>query len=171
MNFLLIYSEWPRLPYQTEFNLPPHGPVVMAAAIPDWVQVTFVDENMEEIPFHGDWDLIGISTMLTCQLPRAFEISELFMKNGKQVIFGGIAAMLHAEEVGKHATSVFLGEAEGRMEDLLHASRGYHPIEDDDEVLDSAARAGAWYVYQAVFDMSDFIKNRIERALIITFEK
>lgn len=38
-----------------------------------------------------------------------------------------------------------------------------HPIEDDDEVLDSAARAGAWYVYQAVFDMSDFIKNRIKR--------
>lgn len=119
MNFLLIYPEWPRLPYQTEFNLPPHGPVVMAAAIPDWVQVTFVDDNMEEIPFNGGWDLIGISTMLTCQLPRAFEISELFMKNGKQVIFGGIAAMLHAVEVGKHATSVFMGEAEGRMEEVF----------------------------------------------------
>jgi hypothetical protein len=30
-----------------------------------------------------------------------------------------------------------------------------HPIEDKPEVLDLAARAGAWYVYQAVFDMSD----------------
>jgi hypothetical protein len=32
-------------------------------------------------------------------------------------------------------------------------------IEDDDEVLDLAAQAGAWYVYQAVFDTSDFIRR------------
>ncbi|HAR99438.1 MAG TPA: radical SAM protein, partial [Syntrophus sp. (in: bacteria)] len=30
-------------------------------------------------------------------------------------------------------------------------------------VLDLAARAGAWYVYQAVFDMSDHIRRRIRR--------
>lgn len=38
-----------------------------------------------------------------------------------------------------------------------------HTIEDDDEVLELAARAGAWYVYQAVFDTSDFIKARVRR--------
>ena len=38
-----------------------------------------------------------------------------------------------------------------------------HPIEDDDEVLDLAAKAGAWYVYQAVFDTSDHIRNRVKR--------
>jgi radical SAM superfamily enzyme YgiQ (UPF0313 family) len=38
-----------------------------------------------------------------------------------------------------------------------------HPIEDDDEVLRAAADAGAWWVYQAVFDTSDFIRNRIRR--------
>jgi len=38
-----------------------------------------------------------------------------------------------------------------------------HPIEDDPEVLDLAARAGAWYVYQAVFDTSDYIRDRIKR--------
>jgi radical SAM superfamily enzyme YgiQ (UPF0313 family) len=30
-------------------------------------------------------------------------------------------------------------------------------------VLDLAAQAGAWYVYQAVFDTSDYIKKRIQR--------
>jgi len=30
-------------------------------------------------------------------------------------------------------------------------------------VLDLAAQAGAWYVYQAVFDTSDYIKERIKR--------
>ena len=38
-----------------------------------------------------------------------------------------------------------------------------HPIEDDPRVLDLAARAGAWYVYQAVFDTSDYIRDRIRR--------
>jgi len=38
-----------------------------------------------------------------------------------------------------------------------------HTIEDKPEVLDLAAQAGAWYVYQAVFDTSDYIKERIKR--------
>jgi len=38
-----------------------------------------------------------------------------------------------------------------------------HPIEEDDEVLDLASQAGAWYVYQAVFDTSDHIRRRIRR--------
>jgi hypothetical protein len=38
-----------------------------------------------------------------------------------------------------------------------------HPIEDNPVVLDLAAQAGAWYVYQAVFDNSDLIRDRIRR--------
>jgi len=38
-----------------------------------------------------------------------------------------------------------------------------HPIQDDDEVLAAAADAGAWYVYQAIVDMSDYIRERIRR--------
>ncbi len=38
-----------------------------------------------------------------------------------------------------------------------------HPIEDKPEVLDLAAQAGVWYVYQAVFDTSDYIKERVKR--------
>jgi len=38
-----------------------------------------------------------------------------------------------------------------------------HPIEDDDKVLDLAAQAGAWYVYQAIYDTSERIRNRIRR--------
>ena len=38
-----------------------------------------------------------------------------------------------------------------------------HPIEDNPRVLDLAAQAGAWYVYQAVFDTSDKIRDRIRR--------
>jgi len=38
-----------------------------------------------------------------------------------------------------------------------------HPIKDDPEILDLAAEAGCWYVYQAIFDTSDTIRNRVKR--------
>ena len=38
-----------------------------------------------------------------------------------------------------------------------------HTIEDDPEVLKLASEAGAWYVYQAVYDTSDYIKERVKR--------
>ena len=278
MKFKLIYPKWAKLSRQTEFHLPPHGPVVFAAALPDYVDIEFVDENLESIDFDEEVDMVGISMMLTVQVKRGWEIADKFRKKGVKVIFGGIATMLHAEETMLHADSVFLGEAESRMEqvmadfrnndlkpcynymddrpdiglvgparrdllnkklynykgvqmvDLVHASRGCrfncypcavsylggrdfrprpidkavaemagiennrmfvvdnslaqnsqwekdlfremiplkkkwcsHPIEDKPEILDLAAQAGAWYVYQAVFDTSDYIRERIKR--------
>jgi len=278
MEFKLIYPKWKKLPGQTTFNLPPHGPVVFAAALPDYVNVSFTDENVEDINFDEDCDFVGISMMLSTQVKRGWAIAQEFRKRGKKVIFGGISTMLHAEETLLYADSVFLGEAEGRMEnvladwekgglkkvynfmnnhpdvelikparrdlykrdlynhkgvqmvDLFHASRGCrfscypcavsylggrgfrprpvkaaveemekidnnrlfivdnslaqdkkweeelfkamiplkkqwisHTIDDDPTILNLAAQAGAWYVYQAVFDTSDYIKERIKR--------
>ena len=278
MNFKLIYPKWEKLAGQTIFNLPPHGPVVFAAALPEYVNINFVDENVDEISFEDDADFIGISMMLTSQIKRGWEIADKYRSMGKKVIFGGISTMLHAEETMEHADSIFLGEVEGRLEevfgdfknnklkkvynymndqpdintigparrsilnkekyyhkgvrmvDLFHASRGCryncypcavaylggkcfrprpmdrvveelatidnnrlfivdnslaqdkqwekdlfremipfkkkwcsHPIDDDDEILDLAAQAGAWFVYQAVFDTSDYIRERVKR--------
>ena len=38
-----------------------------------------------------------------------------------------------------------------------------HPIMDDDEILKLAKDAGCWYVYQAIVNTSDGIRNRIKR--------
>jgi len=278
MKFKLIYPKWRKLEGQTTFNLPPHGPVVMAAALPKDVEISFTDENVEPIDFDEPVDFVGISMMLTIQIKRGWEIADYYRSKGIKVIFGGISTMLHAEETMLHADSVFLGEVEGRMDlvfedwkngqlkpvynymnqhppiemvgparrdilnrplynhkgvqmvDLFHASRGCrfscypcavsylggrcfrprpvakaieeletidnnrlfivdnslaqdkkweeelframiplkkkfisHTIDDDPKILDLAAQAGAWYVYQAVFDTSDYIKERIKR--------
>jgi len=278
MKFKLIYPKWPKLDRQTEFHLPPHGPVVFAASLPDYVDIEFIDDNLEEINFDDPVDFVGISMMLTIQIKRGWEIADIYRKRGIKVIFGGIATMLHAEETMNHADSVFIGEAEGKMDkvfsdfknnklqkvynylddkppieivptarrdilkrdlyyykgvqmvDLVHASRGCrfncypcavpylggrifrprpidksieemdsidnnrlfivdnslaqdtqwekdlfqemiplkknwcsHPIENKPEVLELSARAGAWYVYQAIFDTSDYIRDRIRR--------
>ena len=278
MKIKLIYPKWPKLSPQTEFHLPPHGPVCFAATVPEYVDLSFCDENLEKLDFDEPADLIAMSVMLTCQMPRAWEIADRYREKGVPVIFGGIATMLHHEETLHHADSVFLGETEGRfdgvirdlcdnrlkkvydylhdfpdiglvgparrsilkhdlynyrgvqMVDLVHASRGCrfncfpcctpflggrkfrprdidmvleelngidnnrlffvdnsmsqddewekalfkaliplrkkwisHPIKDDDEILDLAAEAGCWYVYQAIFDTSDYIRKRVKR--------
>ena len=49
MKFKLIYPKWPKLSRQTEFHLPPHGPVVFAATLPEYVSISFTDENLESI--------------------------------------------------------------------------------------------------------------------------
>ncbi len=38
-----------------------------------------------------------------------------------------------------------------------------HPILDDEEIVKMAAEAGCWYVYQAIFDTSEEIRDRIKR--------
>jgi len=278
MKIKILYPKWAKLDRQTVFNLPPHGPVVFAASLPEDVDIDFIDENLEAVDFDDPADLVCISMMLTIQVKRGWQIADEYRKRGIKVVFGGIATMLHAEETMEHADSVFLGEAEGKMEkvlsdfrknklqklynyledkppieivgtarrdilkqdlynykgiqmvDLVHASRGCrfncypcavaylggrqfrsrpidksieemasidnnrlfivdnslaqdtkwemdlfremiplkkkwccHPIEDKPEVLDLAAQAGAWYVYQAIFDTSDYIKERVKR--------
>jgi radical SAM superfamily enzyme YgiQ (UPF0313 family) len=279
MKLKLIYPRWEKLKGQTTFNLPPHGPVVFAASLPEYVDVAFTDENVEPIDFDEPCDLVAISMMLSTQVKRGWDVAREYRQRGKQVIFGGIATMLHAEETVAHADAVMLGESEGRVEevlddwrcgrlkkvynymtqpqppiesvgparrelykrelynhkgvqmvDLFHASRGCrfscypcavaylggrifrprpidkvveelatidnnrlfivdnslaqnkewekelfremipfkkkwisHTIEDDPEILDLAAQAGAWYVYQAVYDTSDYIRERVRR--------
>ena len=119
MKFRLIYPKWPKLDRQTEFHLPPHGPVVFAAALPEDVEVDFIDENVEPINFDSPVDVVGISMMLTLQVKRGWAIADRYRRKGIKVIFGGIATMLHAEETMAHADAVFIGEAEGRMEKVF----------------------------------------------------
>ena len=119
MKMRLIYPRWPKLKQQTEFHLPPHGPVVFAATVPKEVELKFTDDNLQEIDFEETPDLVVMSVMLTCQLPRAFAIADHFRARKIPVIFGGIATMLHAEEVKEHADSVFLGESEGRYGEVI----------------------------------------------------
>ena len=102
----LIYPKWKKLPGQTTFNLPPHGPVVFAASLPDYVDVSFTDENVEEIDFNEDCDIVSISMMLSTQVKRDWEIADCFRKQAKSN-FRRISTMLHAEETIEHADSVF----------------------------------------------------------------
>ena len=116
MQWKLIYPKWRKLRRQTHFDLPPHGPVVFAAEVPREIDLVFTDENVDELDLTDSPDLVCLSTMLTAQLPRAFEIAAAYRERGIPVIAGGIATMLHSELVREHVDSVFLGEVEGRLD-------------------------------------------------------
>lgn len=123
MQMKLIYPRWPKLEHQTEFHLPPHGPIVFAATLPDWIDVTFFDENRVELDLDDQPDVVAISSMLTVQIPRAKEIAAAYRARGIPVIAGGISVMLHAEEMAQAVDAVFLGEAEGRIDGMMEDLR------------------------------------------------
>ncbi len=123
MRMTLVYPRWPKLEEQTEFHLPPHGPVVFAAVLPEDIELTFVDENREELDLGIQPDVVALSVMLTCQIPRAKQLAAAFRSKGVPVIAGGIAVMLHAEEMAEACDAVFLGEVEGRFQEVLRDLR------------------------------------------------
>ncbi|MFA7002159.1 MAG: cobalamin-dependent protein, partial [Candidatus Omnitrophota bacterium] len=72
----------------TRFSTTPLGLATVAALTPsDW-QVEIIDENVEDLRFDSDADLVGI-TAFNVQYQRALEIAAEFQKRGKPVVFGG----------------------------------------------------------------------------------
>lgn len=121
----LIYPKWPKLAEQTEFHLPPHGPINFAAVVPRDIELTFVDENRTPLGLGDRPDVVALSVMLSCQLPRAMEIAAEYRRQGVPVIAGGIAVMLHADEMAKACDAVFLGEVEGHFDRVLADLRAH----------------------------------------------
>ena len=115
----LIYPRWPRLEEQTPFRLPPHGPITFAAALPEEIDLTFVDETGVDLDTEDRPDVVALSVMLTCQIPRAKSVAAAYRRRGIPVIAGGIAVMIHAEEMAEACDSVFLGEVEGHFRTVL----------------------------------------------------
>ena len=119
MRFQFIYPSWPKLHGQTEFNLPPLGVIQAAASVPPDIEVVVRNEHVESVDFDGDYDLIGISIMLSCQAPRAYELADRFRGEGKIVVLGGLHVALCPDEAASHADSIVVGEAEGSLQRLV----------------------------------------------------
>jgi len=90
----------------------------LASLVPPDVQVTIVDENVQEIDFEKPLDLVGIST-ITYTAPRAYQLSEIFRKKGAAVVLGGVHPSILPGEALNHADSIVIGEAEGIWQKLI----------------------------------------------------
>ena len=101
----------------TQYPFPILGLTLLASLFPKSYEVKIVNEAIEKIDFDAEFDLVGI-TGLTCVIKRAYEVADRFREMGVKVILGGVHPSLLPEEAKEHADSVFIGEAEGMIEEL-----------------------------------------------------
>ena len=81
------------------------------AALSEGHEVKVVDQDWDEVPLDGNYDLVGL-TATTFTSQRAFAIADGFRKRGIPVVMGGVHACLMPEECLEHADAVVVGEAE-----------------------------------------------------------
>ncbi len=84
----------------------------VAAESPSDADIRVVDEQIDEIPWDADVDLVGI-TCMTALAPRAYEIAQRFRSRHIPVVLGGVHPTLCPEEAARHADAIVVGEAEG----------------------------------------------------------
>jgi radical SAM superfamily enzyme YgiQ (UPF0313 family) len=104
---------------QRRLHLPGLTLPMLAAVTPRDVRVHLVSETVDDIPFDGDWDLVGLTGMGS-GIVRAWQIADAFRRRGKMVVIGGIAASLGRVEWSlEHADAVVVGEAEDLWPQVL----------------------------------------------------
>ncbi len=84
---------------------------ILASLTPSEVEVTVVDERLEEIPFSLKPDGVALS-VCTFSARRAYEIAGHYRQRGIPVVLGGFHPTLCPQEGLLHADAVVLGDAE-----------------------------------------------------------
>lgn len=90
---------------------PPLSLVTIASMTPGQHDVFIEDENIKPINLNDKPDLVGI-TVNVDTVYRAAELASIYRAKGTKVIFGGIHASAHAEEMTQYCDAVCVGEAE-----------------------------------------------------------
>lgn len=102
-----------------DFSMPPAlGIPIMAALSRDKHEVNLYDQNIEEVNFNDDADLIAVS-FFTPQANYAYNIAKQFKSKGKTVIAGGMHPSLMPDEAIEHFDAVCIGEVEGVWDAIL----------------------------------------------------
>jgi radical SAM superfamily enzyme YgiQ (UPF0313 family) len=90
---------------------------IAALTPPDW-EIKIADENIEPLTFE-DADLVGL-TAYTCNVSRAYEISQEYRRKGVKTVIGGVHVSMLYDEAIRFVDSVVMGEAESVWPNLIH---------------------------------------------------
>ena len=85
--------------------------ITIAGLTPPDIEVSYIDEDFEDIDFNIQYDIVGISAM-TQQIVRSYEIAKEFRRRGIYVVMGGIHTSFLPEEALEWVDTVIIGEAE-----------------------------------------------------------
>ncbi len=93
--------------------------IAMVAALthPHW-EIELFDEHIHNFEMK-EADLVGV-TALTSQVNRAYEISEMYRREGIKTVIGGIHASMMPEEASRFVDVVVIGEAESVWEEVIN---------------------------------------------------
>lgn len=113
MKLKIICPRWPdgSIWRHFIFRFPYLSLTTLASLTPEDFDVTIEDENVQEINFQDQPDLVAIS-IITPLANRGYAIADRFRELSIPVVIGGFHATWMPEEAGQHADSVVLGEAE-----------------------------------------------------------
>ena len=104
--------------YGLQFN----GLEALASLTPDWVDLTVVNENLRDIDFDADVDLVAITVMVT-NATRAYQIADRFRKRKIKVVMGGYHPFMIPQNSLVHADAICTTEAEYVWEQMLTDAR------------------------------------------------
>jgi radical SAM superfamily enzyme YgiQ (UPF0313 family) len=117
----------------------------LAGLTPSEHEVVLCDENVEEIDFDVEADLVGVTGYIIHK-DRMLEIADAFRRRGRFVVAGGPYASLCPEELRGRVDALFLDEAEETWPAFLadfQAGRPrpeYRPLEKPDLTLSPPPR-------------------------------
>jgi len=83
----------------------------LASLTPSYHKLRVFDENIDDIDYDWQADLVGISVR-TMFAKRAYEISDMYQKKGCKTVLGGIHPSMCPEEAMNYCDCVVIGEAE-----------------------------------------------------------
>lgn len=92
-------------------TIPPLGLATVAALTPPEYEVEIIDEEIEEIDFDTECDMVGI-TGYTLHSQRMFEISAKFRTRGILTVAGGPFCSAHPEDCADYFDVLLCGEVE-----------------------------------------------------------
>ncbi|AGA67591.1 Fe-S oxidoreductase [Desulfitobacterium dichloroeliminans LMG P-21439] len=138
MRIMLIQPKMNKRPMDTDLKTrmsPSLALLTLVSLTPECHEVIMVNENMEEIQYPMDIELVGITITLDV-MPRAVEIAQRFRRLGIPVVAGGIHITSSPEECLQHFDAICIGAAErvwaGMIEDVEQGrlQQIYHDMSD-----------------------------------------
>ncbi len=115
-----ILGEMPAIAAAWSFKMPPAmGIPIMAGLTPEHIEWDIEDQNVQEINYDDNSDLIAIS-YFTPQASYAYEIGDRFMQKGKTVIIGGMHPSMLPAEASIHCNSICIGEVDGLWSEIIN---------------------------------------------------
>jgi radical SAM superfamily enzyme YgiQ (UPF0313 family) len=92
---------------------------MIAEAIKDLANVTYIDENHQKLPNTRNFDLVLICVE-THLAPRAYELAEYYRRSGMRVVLGGPHVTLCQTEALNHADVIVTGPGEEAVRRIIY---------------------------------------------------